>query len=878
VKKPKKATPGQKAPAADTPGTDSVGNAERFLDTLLQEGRRASNSGFAEIDTSRGAGRALLGLDPGAVVPVLSALIPRLAEADQRFVEYHERPPDGEAYLKEFYAVYHTRALLFSALRLVLEKDPPLAERQLRDLAAWLADSPNLDSRGDAAELITVAAERLAAAQPLAAETRAALVRAARALRFVQGSEYHRKEGITLAVRLEKACGAPADFPLAHGEAWSDAALTDLKKLGPKARSAWIALLTHCLDTKGGKPSAQWLAAAPALLDAVTFDAFKEHLLTWFPLSDKPRTQRFRGRPPDPRVDPNLLLLDQHVDVLKGLAWCCGLREDRDLARALAALAVSAYRKVPGKGPRAVSLGNACVHALSLMPGRAAIGQLAVLKVKIKFGTAQKEIEKAFRATAAREGLPPDEVEELAVPAYGLEEVGRHHAAFGDYRAELTVDGSSAGLHWLKGDKPIKSVPAAVKKDHAEEFKELQAAVKDINAMLPAQRERLDTLFLAQKSWPLGTWRERYLDHPLLGTIARRLIWSFSRKGKAVSGIWHDGRLVGPAGKPLDLKDDATVVLWHPIGHPTEEVLAWRDWLEKKEVVQPFKQAHREIYLLTDAERRTRTYSNRFAAHVLRQHQFNALCAARGWKNKLRLLVDDSYPPASRPLPAWGLRAEYWVEGAGDEYGRDTNDSGVFLYLTTDQVRFYRIDAPQLFAHASGGGYGRWNQPAEEPLPLEEVPPLVFSEVMRDVDLFVGVASVGNDPNWADGGPGGRYRDYWQGYSFGELSATAQTRRALLERLLPRLKIAGRCTLTERFLVVRGDLRGYKIHLGSGNILMTPNDQYLCIVPKQTTAGHDRIFLPFEGDGTLAVILSKAFLLAEDTKITDPTITNQLKR
>jgi hypothetical protein len=58
--------------------------------------------------------------------------------------------------------------------------------------------------------------------------------------------------------------------------------------------------------------------------------------------------------------------------------------------------------------------------------------------------------------------------------------------------------------------------------------------------------------------------------------------------------------------------------------------------------------------------------------------------------------------------------------------------------------------------------------------------------------------------------------------------------------------------------------------------LMAPNDQYLCIVPKQTTACHDRVFLPFEGDGTLSVVLSKAFMLADDMHITDPTITSQL--
>ena len=101
----------------------------------------------------------------------------------------------------------------------------------------------------------------------------------------------------------------------------------------------------------------------------------------------------------------------------------------------------------------------------------------------------------------------------------------------------------------------------------------------------------------------------------------------------------------------------------------------------------------------------------------------------------------------------------------------------------------------------------------------------------------------------------------------------------MLERLIPRLKIADRCTLDDRFLVVRGDLRTYKIHLGSGNILMEPNDQYLCIVPDPRTDYRHRrqqLFLPFEGDRTLSIILSKAFLLADDKKIKDPTIVSQI--
>jgi hypothetical protein len=59
---------------------------------------------------------------------------------------------------------------------------------------------------------------------------------------------------------------------------------------------------------------------------------------------------------------------------------------------------------------------------------------------------------------------------------------------------------------------------------------------------------------------------------------------------------------------------------------------------------------------------------------------------------------------------------------------------------------------------------------------------------------------------------------------------------------------------------------------------MEPNDQYLCIVPGRGVAEstNGKLFLPFEGDNMLAIILSKAFLLADDKNIKDPTITRQL--
>ncbi len=665
-----------------------------------------------------------------------------------------------------------------------------------------------------------------------------------------------------------------------RGEAWADRALADLKAMEPLELAGWAALLAHCEGAKSGSPSEKWIKMAVDLLAKVGAERFRGLVSAWFPLVDKPRTQPLERVQWGQHAD--LLICEPHADILKGLAWYCGLREDAALARALMSLAMSSYKKVPGIGPRLVKVGNACVWALGRMPGMEGLGQLAILRVRVKFGTAQKLIEKALTATAERLGMAREDVDELGVPSYGMTEVGVRREPLGEHTAELRVtpEGGTE-LAWIRADqRRAKSVPAAVKKEFAADLNELRQAAKDIQRMLPAQRERIDQLYLQQKSWAFETWRERYLDHPLVGTLARRLIWRLSEGDRRADAIFLDGQLVSRSDEPIAWPRAQTKVeLWHPIASQREEILGWRAWLEKHQVRQPFKQAHREVYLLTDAERATRVYSNRYAAHIIRQHQFNALCAARGWRNQLRLLVDQEFPPASRALPQWGLRAEFWIEGVGDDYGTDTNETGTFYRLTTDQVRFYAIDSAPRTAHASGGEYHtRRTEDNAEPIPLEQIPTLVFTEVMRDVDLFVGVASVGNDPTWADGGPQGRYRDYWQSYSFGELAESAKTRRQVLEHLVPRLKIAERCSLTERFLVVSGDLRTYKIHLGSGNILMEPDDQYLCIVKAPSRDGRTEVFLPFEGDGTLAIILSKAFLLADDTKITDPSITQQIGR
>ncbi|WP_225823741.1 DUF4132 domain-containing protein [Streptomyces naphthomycinicus] len=456
-----------------------------------------------------------------------------------------------------------------------------------------------------------------------------------------------------------------------------------------------------------------------------------------------------------------------------------------------------------------------------------------------------KMLKKADAALAGRTDVA------LRLPRLGFEtaalsgstEGGVLRRPAGAYDAVVTVT-ETATLTWEKDGRPLRGVPAPVRRDHPALVKEMRDLVKRVNAQLATLVRALEGGLTADAAHPYGWWRTELAGHPLARTLVRRLIWEV----ETAPGAWQP--VLPEADDRLpDAPDDAPVRLWHPIRSAPHTVRAWRDLLTERCLRQPFKQAFREIYLLTPAEEETRLYSNRFAAHLVHYRRMFALFRARGWRSdRLGPWDGGDGDEAERTLGAGEWRVRFfhsWADWAGDDE-----------LASTDQVRFDR----------RAGGV--WHA-----TPLADVPPLVFSEAMRDVDLFVGVTSIAADPDWSDGGP---VRAYWERASFAELTESAEARRDALARILPRLKIADRCTLDGRFLTVRGDLRTYRIHLGSANILMEPDDSYLCVVPARRPAD-GKVFLPFEDD-RLSLVLSKAFLLAADSRITDESILRQIKR
>jgi hypothetical protein len=617
--------------------------------------------------------------------------------------------------------------------------------------------------------------------------------------------------------------------------AWSQVVFQKIS--GSAQNSGWERIFFHSADLKSSAASGKWRATARRLVETLGQDVFLAAAARWLALGPSPDR-------------PGVQISSGEAVYQAGFLWFLAGQMDERLPALLAGFAEAALKKIPMLGAVSQKVGNACVNVLAELPGLEPVSQLSRLAQRVRYDTAQRLIEEALNRAAENAGITREQLEEMSTSDCGLGLDGTRTERFGDYSVRVSIaETTTAILEWSDASgRPLKSVPSYVKEHHAEEWKDLQRAVKDTEKMLSAHRARMERLLLTQRAIPIETLRTCYLDHPLLADMSRRLIWQF----EGGLGLWRDGRLIDSGEREIGPLAQETARLWHPVASDVQTIFHWRCWLEDHGIRQPFKQAHREVYLITEAERETSTYSNRFAAHILRQPQFAALAAQRGWE--FRLMGQwDSHNTPTLELPQFGLRVEYEVDFPANE--EEVTGHHIYLLIRTGKVRF--LDGNRT------------------PRNLESIPSVVFSEVMRDIDLFTGVTSIGNDPAWGQGRPA-PFQEYWSAFSFGELTEMAKNRASILERILPRLSIRDRCRLDGRFLAVRGDLATYRIHLGSGNVLMEPGSRYLCIVEGAATKSKPRnLALPFEDDHKLSQILSKAFLLADDRNIKDQSILRQ---
>lgn len=390
------------------------------------------------------------------------------------------------------------------------------------------------------------------------------------------------------------------------------------------------------------------------------------------------------------------------------------------------------------------------------------------------------------------------------------------------YTLRLALHDGNPALQVRSPKRLLKRTPTAVRRDYV--YREVRVALEGaqdqqrryrqalLQAMRSGQALSRDELILLRRNPVAVALLERLILIDAAGAVGM-----FRAEDMSLEGVHGERVLIG-----------ASVTVAHALTLADLGLLAdWQAAVVAAQVVQPFKQVFREIYRVTPAELQATYSSARLAGRRMKGRQATAVLANLGWSL-------DGYGGVRKPFYDLGFAAEFEA-GSGYVYGEE--DDGT----TTGALAFW----PLVYTSTRG----------EARIPLATIPTLVFSEVLRDLDITTAIAH--------------------QSEEHGTSHEVLRGRSELVQAIVQALGMAERVSVELPHVFVHGTRASYRIHLATGAIYLE-NGQYLCIVPSKEKGS--ALYVPYaEGGEPLASeIVSKVLQLANDATITDPTILAQI--
>jgi hypothetical protein len=385
-------------------------------------------------------------------------------------------------------------------------------------------------------------------------------------------------------------------------------------------------------------------------------------------------------------------------------AWVrAGAREDWVLP-AVAALggpdaarAVAQRAKEWNRDRATRDLAIAAVEALG-EGGTSAV--VALSEVARKGGALGERASEMLASVARREHLSTDELADLAVPTLDLDERGRAVLDFGPRNFEIAIGDDLAPRILDQEGRLVTTTPRQLAADDPvkaraslERLKSLKKSMGEIARNVAA---RLEMAMITGRTWRAATFRTTLVDHPLLGRLVRRLVWS--RGGGRLFRIAEDGSAADERDELVEIAPNETIRIPHTLDISAEAHRAWGDVLSDYEIIQPFPQIGRSTFAPTETELGANAL-NRFAGAPVKQMAVQGRLLARGWERVADFGVTTAFVRRFR-----AITAQYTLVdplGFGEEFVNDT---------TLGSVTFG--------------------------VPLDRVPPLIFSEAAYDLHVL----------------------------------------------------------------------------------------------------------------------------------------------
>lgn len=387
-----------------------------------------------------------------------------------------------------------------------------------------------------------------------------------------------------------------------------------------------------------------------------------------------------------------------------------------------------------------------------------------------------------------------------------------------DMTVQLVIDEEGCGrIKVVKNDKILRSIPAKYNNhEYIAALKESNSEIKDQFRRAKAELERsmeAESTFSLQEI-------ENLTKNPVLAPMISKVVLQVGNQ----LGYFKAGTLAGADGAVYVIQARDEILIAHPMSlYESGKWSQYQQDLFDRGIKQPFKQVFRELYLPNEDELGTGIVSRRYAGHQVQPKKTVALLKNRGWT--------VSYEE--------GLQKVYYKENI------IANVYALADWFSPSDVESPTLETVQFF-----------DRHTYKNIELKAIPKIIFSEIMRDIDLVVSVAHVGGvDPEAS--------------------LSTIDMRKSIAKESLRLMKIQN-VRLEGNYAHIAGSLGDYSVHLGSGMVYKQATGSIYIIPVHSQHRG--RIFLPFiDEDPKTAEIVSKIVMLSADQKIKDPHILEQIK-
>ncbi len=393
--------------------------------------------------------------------------------------------------------------------------------------------------------------------------------------------------------------------------------------------------------------------------------------------------------------------------------WCLlalGHLGDDDTARKLAPL----IRQWPGEAAHARAVTG--LDVLAAIGTDVTLIYLNGIAEKVKFkGLQQKAQEKIAQIAEAR-GLTREELGDRLVPDLGLDARGSLTLDFGPRAFTVGFDEQLKPFVRDAEGSPLKDLPKPTQKDDADKAQaaaaQWTALKKDTKTAASLQILRLELAMCARRRWSADVFRQFFVEHPLLIHVVRRLVWgTYSPEGAltATFRVAEDRSLADANDDTWSLPEDARVGLPHALELDARTAGLWGQVLADYQLLQPFPQLGRPTYAIKPAEK-TATSLERVKGVKLSAGKVLGL-EKRGWR---RGAPQDAGVVHWMEKPLGGaLQAELDL------------DEGLYTGMISESPE-------QTLGSVVLRTRQGWEQ--GEPQPLGSLDPILFSELVRDLE------------------------------------------------------------------------------------------------------------------------------------------------